>query len=353
MDNIYINSGMIRLGQLLKIADLVETGGEAKAVVQAGEVVVNGEIETRRGRQLHHDDQVEFAGQVILVKTPILLCSDLDRTIIPNGSQAESPQARRILRELAARSEIILAYVSGRNLALLQEAITEYDLPTPRFAVGDVGSTIYEIKNNKWRPWPAWSKHIAPDWQGLCRQDIANLLTPIKSITAQEDEKQNTFKQSYYATVDLDVEELIETARGLLIDQGIKAGLIWSIDETSNGGLFDVLPAGATKLHAVQFLMQELGIGPERTVYCGDSGNDMPVLTSSLPAVLVKNATPGVRAEAVKLAGAAGNAKNLYLTQGDFLGLNGNYSAGVIEGLCHFAPELTDIISEILLEKKS
>ena len=50
--------GMIRLGQLLKAAGLVDSGGEAKQVLAAGVVRVNGEVETRRGRQLRAGDVV-------------------------------------------------------------------------------------------------------------------------------------------------------------------------------------------------------------------------------------------------------------------------------------------------------
>ena len=49
----------IRLGQLLKLADLVETGGAARGLLESGEVRVNGEVETRRGRQLGVGDVVE------------------------------------------------------------------------------------------------------------------------------------------------------------------------------------------------------------------------------------------------------------------------------------------------------
>ena len=49
----------IRLGQLLKLANLVETGGAARALLEAGEVRVNGEVETRRGRQLGVGDVVD------------------------------------------------------------------------------------------------------------------------------------------------------------------------------------------------------------------------------------------------------------------------------------------------------
>jgi ribosome-associated protein len=53
---------MIRLGQLLKVAGLAESGGEAKALLADGVVTVNGAPEARRGRQLHDGDVVEVAG---------------------------------------------------------------------------------------------------------------------------------------------------------------------------------------------------------------------------------------------------------------------------------------------------
>lgn len=52
-------SSDITLGQALKAANIVGTGGEAKILIQGSEVRVNGEIETRRGRKLHEGDVVE------------------------------------------------------------------------------------------------------------------------------------------------------------------------------------------------------------------------------------------------------------------------------------------------------
>jgi len=57
----------IRLGQLLKLAGLVDTGADAKTLLAAGEVLVNGEVETRRGRQLRRGDVVERAGEAVRI----------------------------------------------------------------------------------------------------------------------------------------------------------------------------------------------------------------------------------------------------------------------------------------------
>lgn len=67
MEKIELNGGIIRLGQLLKLTGLVDNGGEAKLRVQGGEVLVNGQVETRRGRQLQQGDRVEFSGRKVEV----------------------------------------------------------------------------------------------------------------------------------------------------------------------------------------------------------------------------------------------------------------------------------------------
>lgn len=58
-----IKDDSIRLGQFLKLANLVEDGAEAKALIAEGLVTVSGEVETRRGRQLRDGDVVTLAGQ--------------------------------------------------------------------------------------------------------------------------------------------------------------------------------------------------------------------------------------------------------------------------------------------------
>ena len=63
MRDIEISGNTIRLGQLLKVAGVVDSGGEAKALIADGRVSVNGEVETRRGRQLHAGDELATAGQ--------------------------------------------------------------------------------------------------------------------------------------------------------------------------------------------------------------------------------------------------------------------------------------------------
>jgi ribosome-associated protein len=62
---VQIEGDVIRLGQLLKVAGIVDSGGEAKELIANGGVTVNGETETRRGRQLHAGDLLAAAGQEV------------------------------------------------------------------------------------------------------------------------------------------------------------------------------------------------------------------------------------------------------------------------------------------------
>ena len=59
--------GYIKLDSFMKWQNLVETGGQAKLLIQSGEVRVNGKIETRRGRKLVKGDRVTFGGKTLTV----------------------------------------------------------------------------------------------------------------------------------------------------------------------------------------------------------------------------------------------------------------------------------------------
>lgn len=65
MDDVEVGEGGIRLGQLLKLVGLIDTGGEAKWALAEGEVTVNGEVDRRRGRQLLVGDVVACQGQEV------------------------------------------------------------------------------------------------------------------------------------------------------------------------------------------------------------------------------------------------------------------------------------------------
>ena len=67
MRDVSIRDDTIRLGQALKLAGLAGSGGEARALIEAGAVRVNGEVETRRGRQLRRGDVVALSDEAVRI----------------------------------------------------------------------------------------------------------------------------------------------------------------------------------------------------------------------------------------------------------------------------------------------
>lgn len=67
MEKIVIRDEFIKLGQAMKLAGLVDSGLEAKLVIQDGEVTVNGSVETQRGKKIYPGDTFSFDGKTVTV----------------------------------------------------------------------------------------------------------------------------------------------------------------------------------------------------------------------------------------------------------------------------------------------
>ena len=268
----------------------------------------------------------------------ILLCTDLDRTLLPNGPQPESEFARKKFTHLASRDEVTLVYVSGRDKLLVQQAIKNYHIPLPDFVIAYVGSTIYQIKNETWSHLEQWDSEISNDWNGKSNKDLQQLLKEFKDIRIQEHGKQKTHKLSYYVPLYTNHENLFNKIQICFEQNSVKTNLIWSVDELSNVCLLDILPASANKKHAIEFLMKQFNFNYDNTVFAGDSGNDMSVMASSIHSVLVANATNEVKKMALNQAEMNDESNSLYIAKGEYFGLNGNYSAGILEGVAHYIP---------------
>lgn len=276
----------------------------------------------------------------------LFLCTDLDRTLIPNGEQLESPDARRYFQHLVSHDKVTLVYVTGRHKELVAEAISTYKLPDPDLVISDVGTVIYDTKTENWNAWSSWEKEISPLWSGFSHAELHELFHELKELKLQETEKQNTYKLSYYLPLHTDVENLLTEMQERLRRNDILASLIYSVDEVADIGLLDVLPRNATKLHALQFAREHLGFTLPETVFSGDSGNDIPVLASEVQGTLVANASKAVCEQALSESRQNNNTDALYIATGGFLGMNGNYSAGILEGIVHYCPYARQWIGE-------
>lgn len=262
-----------------------------------------------------------------------ILATDLDRTLLPNGSWPADGGAIELFNALTEKADVLVVYVTGRNLALTENAIREYGVRYPDILCGDVGTSIREYGNGKWRFDEGWVAHVkkaSPAWDATA---IREAVSGVDGIREQESEHLNQFKQSYY--VEHDKNDAVLRKVDELVKGRFDEVIVYSFDSQDGKGLLDFLPASATKQTALEYVAKKFETPKEEIVFCGDSGNDIFPLTAGFRGVLVRNADDQL-VENVRQAMDANPELNAYFAKGGFQGLNGYYTSGVIEGAYHY-----------------
>ena len=262
-----------------------------------------------------------------------ILATDLDRTLLPNGRWPADPGAIERFNELTRRHEVLVVYVTGRNLELTERAIEEFGVRHPDVLIGDVGTSIRRYVDEAWQPYEGWEAHVrmtSPRWDA---EAIRAAVAGIDGLTEQEREHCGPFKQSYY--VDHDRNAAILSAVEKEVKGRFDEVIVYSFDSQTGKGLLDFLPGTATKQTALEYVAADLGEDRADVVFCGDSGNDVFPLTAGFSGVMVRNADDQLVAS-VRQAVAANPDLRVYQARGGFQGLSGYYTSGVIEGAYHY-----------------
>lgn len=262
-----------------------------------------------------------------------ILATDLDRTLLPNGSWPADPGAIQLFNELTAKHDVLVVYVTGRNLALSESAIKQYSIRHPHVLIGDVGTSIRHYDEQGWTPDTGWNTHVertSPRWDA---EAVRAALANVAGLTEQEREHCGPFKQSWY--VDHARREQVLAAVDERVKDSFDEVVIYSFDSQTGNGLLDLLPRSATKQTALEYIADEFGVARSEVVFCGDSGNDIFPLTAGFCGVMVRNADEQLVADVHK-AVAANHQLRVYQAKGGFKGLSGYYTSGVIEGAYHY-----------------
>lgn len=262
-----------------------------------------------------------------------ILATDLDRTLLPNGSWKADGEAIDMFNRLTEQHGVLVVYVTGRNLSLTERAINEFGVRYPGVLCSDVGTTIRKRDRGEWKidhGWTARVQHASPRWDAAA---IRDLVAGVDGLREQAPEHLNQFKQSY--DVDLSKKEKVLASITELVAGKFDEVIVYSVDSQANKGLVDFLPASATKRAAVEYVAEEHDTPNGEVVFCGDSGNDIFPLTAEFSGVLVRNADDQL-VENVKKAMNENPSLKAYFAKGDFNGLSGYYTSGVIEGAYHY-----------------
>ena len=255
-----------------------------------------------------------------------VIATDLDRTLIPNGDFKEDKKSMNEFKELLKKNKILLIYVTGRPLYLVEDAMKRYKLPVPSYVISMVGSKIYEIKKGKFIEMNSWNELLHKKCKRFDNSEIRNALKNIKGIKMQTEAFQNEFKVSY----NLSDKRNVSLIKDELAKLRITYNLIESYDTQRKLYMIDILHRGVSKRFALFFILKKLGVRNKDVLYSGDSGNDIDLILSGKNyGVLVGNATGQVKKE-VSLGIKKKNLREkVYIA-------SRNYVLGIIEGAQKF-----------------
>ncbi len=242
----------------------------------------------------------------------LILATDLDRTLFPNGLQEDDKSLPRLRHFLHGRPDIMLVYVTGRNAVETVAGIREYAAPFPVYAVCEVGTRIYRVSGGRFHVESAWDEKLgagAPAWN---RTHLRRALSRCAGLRLQPRAHQNPFKLSYFLDKPQPSDMRVRTARALIRKTCPDASAVYSIDETlgkPSCWIFCRVPAG--KLAGLDHVRAIYGLALDDLIYAGDSGNDLLPLTCRCRAILIRNARDDVRAavqQALAAKGPGGSA---------------------------------------------
>lgn len=197
---------------------------------------------------------------------PFLFVTDLDNTLV--GDDEALAELNRKLSQHREEYGTKIVYATGRSPILFQQLQSEKQLLEPDALIAAVGTEIYLNGNDT--PNTAWSERLSQGWD---RDLVVATTAHFADLIPQPDTEQRPFKVSFFLT-EVVAPEVLPQLKSLLQERGLDTKLIYS-----TGQDLDILPRNSDKGLAMQFLRSLWEIEAEKTVVCGDSGNDIALFS--------------------------------------------------------------------------
>ncbi|MEM7769110.1 MAG: sucrose-phosphate phosphatase [Cyanobacteria bacterium P01_A01_bin.37] len=241
-----------------------------------------------------------------------MFITDLDNTLV--GDEGALAILNQKLRQHREEYGTIVVYSTGRSLTLYNELLTEQELLEPDYLVLSVGTVIYPRGSTQ--PDQSWNAYLSSGWN---RDQVVAIASQYHDLILQPTSEQTDFKVSYFLKETV-AQEMIPSLEDALAEKGLDVQIVYSSDKD-----LDILPKQGNKGAAVSFLQKMLNMTGDRTVVCGDSGNDLSMFQqATAKGIIVGNAKRELREWH-----AAQLSKDVYLAQAAC-------SGGILEGLNHF-----------------
>ncbi len=255
--------------------------------------------------RMSHKRQRPLSTASRLITADRIVVCDIDNTLV--GDKGGLRELIRMLKDVGSR--VAFGIATGRSLDLTLSVLQEWKIPTPQLLITSVGSAIHYgaplIADR------GFEQHIRYRW----RPDaIREAMAEVPGIKPQGPEGQTEYKISF-DMIEGEAPSVTDVVRHLRRSR-LQAKVI-----ASHGAYLDILPIRASKGMALRYFAMDWGVGPDRCLVAGDSGNDEEMLTGNTLGVVVGNHDP----ELEKLRGEP----HIYFAEK-------NYAWGIIEGIEHY-----------------
>ncbi|KAL3162887.1 hypothetical protein ABBQ32_009336 [Trebouxia sp. C0010 RCD-2024] len=222
----------------------------------------------------------------------VLLVSDLDDTMI--GDDTATAEFRDYWESEALTRGSLLVYNTGRAVDKFQELCQQkqHCLAMPDMLMSSVGTKVYNWQNGSWVEDAQYASRLDHAWKlDTVREATYAALAAAgrEKMHFRPPEEQNDHKVTCGVHIDV-VEQVQQQISNSLGADGVKARLILS--GTGDWRFLDIVSINAGKLQALEFVRHKYGFAHNRTIACGDSGNDKDMLSGQNLAIVVGNAQP-------------------------------------------------------------
>ena len=219
--------------------------------------------------EMLRDRPAESADQTL----GLVLATDLDGTFL-GGSDDER---RALYTALEARDDVLLMFVTGRDVDFLRALVATPGMPRPRYVIGDAGTSIFDVEAD-FAPLAHLEAEIAARW-GNANDRVAEMLKDEPGLKLQPTPFRH--RMSYYYTP------------GLLQDESIRKIEDAGFDCLTSADVYlDVLPKGIAKGPTLTRMVEALGLPKDKVLVAGDTMNDLSMFETGFKGVAVGNSEP-------------------------------------------------------------
>lgn len=265
-----------------------------------------------------------------VIGKPVMVVSDLDGTMV--GDDEATKAFRNFWQKQAVVRGSVLVYSTGRSLQSFQALLREKNhcLNVPDVLVSSVGTKIY-INNGlgEWKEDQGWVSTLDKDWKlNVVREAAYSALAEVgtDNMHFRPPEEQNEHKVTCGVNVSV-LDKVVAHIQQVLDANNAKAKLISS--GMGEWRYLDLVSNQAGKLESLDYVRNSYGFDKESTIACGDSGNDILMLSGENRAIVVGNAQPDLKDWVETQLGNGDSPSRLWVA-------TKHEAYGILEGLQHF-----------------